>query len=225
MNFTYKSKSVVINCYWKHVDLKKNFSDCEDLEKSQDIIRFEVQYLYPKTYATVAKMKRESNEKRLKFMDKLKSYDGIDWFQESVDSSKLKQMHEVFHEASSIDTMAMILKKMSNEERCSDTIDKYFEDVIKPGDYYTFDLVRRHIEARVSSWDKVVRLTNTLKMVRSCGGIKKAKESLQKSELGEFRRSLRELSQLGINPVTIPDEWGIKQIPKATPHNANTSKM
>ena len=32
-------------------------------------------------------------------------------------------------------------------------------------------------------------------------------------DIDDFNRSLRELSEIGINPVTIPREWGIKHIP------------
>lgn len=37
--------------------------------------------------------------------------------------------------------------------------------------------------------------------------------SLQGKELEDFRRSLRELAQLKINPVTIPSDWEIEHIP------------
>lgn len=62
-----------------------------------------------------------------------------------------------------------------SDEKCYEVIDKYFYDIIKPGDYYTFDIARRMIEARVSSWKKVVRLTRTLALVRDRGGSRKPK--------------------------------------------------
>ena len=86
-------------------------------------------------------------------------------------------------------------------------------EIIKHGDYYTFDTAKRMIEAKTSSWDKAVRLTDALKMIRDSGGITRAKKTLQKKELETFRRSLRELAKLKINPVTLPNEWGIEHIP------------
>ncbi|WP_027628549.1 hypothetical protein [Ruminiclostridium cellobioparum] len=41
----------------------------------------------------------------------------------------------------------------------------------------------------------------------------RAKSKLQDGELEEFRRTLRELAEIGVNPVIIPREWGIKHIP------------
>ena len=64
-----------------------------------------------------------------------------------------------------------------------------------------------------TSWEKTVRLINTLKLIRECRGIANAKTTLRGKELEDFRRSLRELAQLNINPVTIPDDWKIQQIP------------
>lgn len=211
--FYLKSKSVVINCYWKHVDLEKNFSDCPDLNKSQDIIRFEVQFWYPKTYAAVAKLKRERNIQRAVLREELQQQGFFEFSYDDTDSPKSEQLCEMFRKSGSIDTLAKILEGMMSDEKCSDVIDKYFYDVIKPGDYYTFDVARRLIEARVSSWEKAVRLTRTLALVRDCEGITKAKAMLRGKDLEEFRRSLRELGKLGINPVTLPSGWGIDYIP------------
>lgn len=41
----------------------------------------------------------------------------------------------------------------------------------------------------------------------------KAKAAYQGSDLDAFKRTLGDLASLGINPVTIPREWGIKHIP------------
>lgn len=41
----------------------------------------------------------------------------------------------------------------------------------------------------------------------------KAKESYQGRELDAFKRTLKELAVLNINPVTIPREWHIDHIP------------
>jgi hypothetical protein len=54
-----------------------------------------------------------------------------------------------------------------------------------------------------------------LKLIAEHGGIANTKAALQDkgNALEDFRRSLRDLAKLGINPVTIPNEWGITHLP------------
>ena len=52
-----------------------------------------------------------------------------------------------------------------------------------------------------------------MKNINECGGIRNIKNVLKGKELDDFRRSLRELKALNINPVIIPDEWRIGKIP------------
>ncbi len=133
--FYLKSKSVIINCYWKHDDLRRNFYDCPDLEKSFNIIRFEVQFRYPKTAATVAKIMKRQAILRSNTMDKLNKQaafdpaenDFISLHTEYLKTARAKQV--------------VIMEEMLSDERCSETIDHYFYEVIKQGDYYTFDVV------------------------------------------------------------------------------------
>ncbi len=56
-------------------------------------------------------------------------------------------------------------------------------------------------------------MIDALKMIVDCEGITSAKSMLQGKNLENFRRSLRELAVLRINPVTIPKEWHIEHIP------------
>lgn len=203
------SKSVVVNCYWKHMDLKDNFWDCPDLMESRNIIRFEVQFRYPKAYAAMNKIRQEHRQNLAKLATKAKDESGLDFNESDLpDVSTWKQFLEAIHSEE-----MKILRAMLSAERCEEAIDDYFNAVIKPGHYYTFNTARRMIEARVNSWEKVVRLVNALKLVIDCNGIAAAKETLQGKDLDEFRRSLRELGQLGINPVTIPPEMRLECIP------------
>ena len=57
--FYLKSGTVVINCYWKYPELVRDFEECDDLEESRDIIRFEVQYKYPKIIQSIEKIKKD----------------------------------------------------------------------------------------------------------------------------------------------------------------------
>lgn len=198
--FYLKSGSVVINCYWKHDDLIRNFSDCPDLENSYDIIRFEVQFKYPKVYTTSSSIRKENS--RILCALKAKQEGGkcndILFFHISAQERRKE---------------IIIMETMLSDEKCSETIDDYFYKIIKPGDYYTYDLAKRIIEAKVSKWEKVIRLTDTLKLISDCEGIAKAKATLQGKRLEDFRKSLRDLTGIGINPVTIPKDWNIEHIP------------
>lgn len=44
------SNSININCYYKYNQLRDEFPDCPNIRDSTDVIRFEVQSLYPKVY-------------------------------------------------------------------------------------------------------------------------------------------------------------------------------
>lgn len=52
-----------------------------------------------------------------------------------------------------------------------------------------------------------------MKRVSDYHSVAKAKAAYQGSDLDAFKRTLGDLASLGINPVTIPREWGIKHIP------------
>lgn len=198
--FYLKSGSVVVNCYWKYDDLINNFTDCPDLDNSYNIIRFEVQFKYPKVYTASASIRKANSHvlSALKASEAENKHDALF----ASRSSTYERRKEI-----------IIMEAMLSDERCSETIDDYFYKIIKSGDYYTYDSAKRIIEARVSKWEKVIRLTDTLKLISDCEGIAKAKATLQGKKLEDFRRSLRELSGIGINPVTIPKEWNIEHIP------------
>lgn len=198
--FYLKSGSVVVNCYWKHDDLFRNFNDCPDLENSYNIIRFEVQFKYPKVYTASAKIKKENSHK----LCALKAR------QEEGKCNEVLDSHILAHERRK---EIIIMETMLSDEKCCETIDDYFYKIIKPGDYYTYDLAKRIIEAKVSKWEKVIRLTDTLELISDCEGIAKAKATLQGKRLEDFRISLRDLAKLEINPVTIPKDWNIGNIP------------
>jgi len=102
---------------------------------------------------------------------------------------------------------------MLSDAVASDIVSNYFNKVIRKGDYYTLEVARRKIESEKCHQKIKDRLIHTLNLVKRCRGISKAKVTLQGKELEDFKRSLRDLDKLGINPVTIPREWGIQHIP------------
>lgn len=101
---------------------------------------------------------------------------------------------------------------MMSDEMCMNAIKNYYNKTIKPGDYYSYHYAERIILDQVSTGEKIYRLIDALKLIREKGGIANAKASMCGNDLEKFRESLRDLRNLGINPVLIPDEWGIDHI-------------
>ena len=108
---------------------------------------------------------------------------------------------------------ANVINEMLSDDVSSDIINKYFNRIIQKGDYYSLDMARNKVGLQHFKSKKENRLIDTLNLINECRGISKAKDKLQDGELEDFRRTLRELAEIGVNPVTIPKEWGIKQIP------------
>ena len=171
-SFYLESKSVTINCYWKHKQLKENFNDCPDLETSKNLIRFEVQCKYLKTYLLSKDIKRK---------------------QELSESD--------------------VIREMLSEDFCKEIIKKYFNKVIRRGDYFTLNEAIRQVQLQHFSKKKEARIIMELRRINQFRGIYKVRAALQGDELEIFRRTLRDLSEINVNPVTIPREWNITRIP------------
>lgn len=98
-------------------------------------------------------------------------------------------------------------------ETCIGIIDSYFKEVIGRGDWYTLQDAIRKIESHNFNQQKEDRLIDALKIVNQCRSLAKAKNTFQDKEQKAFKRTIKELFSLNINPVTIPKEWGINHIP------------
>jgi len=171
-SFYLESKSVNINCYWKHKQLKEKFQDCPDLEAARNLIRFEIQCNYLKTYLLLRDIK---NKPGLSESD--------------------------------------VIREMLSEDFCKDIIRKYFNRVIRSGDYFTLNEAIRQVQICHFSKKKEARLIMELRRINQFRGIHKVRATLQGEELEIFRRTLRDLDDININPVTIPREWNIQRIP------------
>lgn len=97
--------------------------------------------------------------------------------------------------------------------KCIKIISDYYEKVIGKGDWYTLSQAIQIIKSKNFNCQREQRLINVLKDVSQCCSLVKAKESYQGRELDAFKRTLKELAVLNINPVTIPREWHIDHIP------------
>lgn len=96
---------------------------------------------------------------------------------------------------------------------CCDIIVDYFKKVIMTGNWYTLEEAVRIVEGQNYNSQKEKRLINALELVNQCRSLAKAKTAYHEEELDAFKRTLKDLTSLNINPVTIPREWGIKHIP------------
>ena len=91
-------------------------------------------------------------------------------------------------------------------------IERYYNQIIKPGDYYTLKDAIEKIESEDFRPETEQMLIDTLNMVNRAG-IARTRAKLNYAGRAAFYRTLNKLADLGINPVTIPKSYGVKYIP------------
>ena len=96
---------------------------------------------------------------------------------------------------------------------CTTIVSDYYEKVIGKGDWYTLSEAIRIIKSQGFNYQREDRLIKALGYVSKCRSLARAKESCPDEMLNAFIRTLKELENLNINPVTIPREWHIEYIP------------
>lgn len=176
-SFYLMNNSVHINCYSKYMklqeqnqkNLKKGYPPIPlpVMEAARDIIRFEVQCKYRKTYALSHRNKKAKS-------DNVSNY-----------------------------------KVLLSQDACMDRINEYYNKTIGRGNWYTLQAAASLIRSHHFNRQKEHRLIDALQFVNQCRSIAKAKEARQGNDLESFNRTLKDLFAIGINPVTIPKEWGI----------------
>ena len=172
--------SVHINCYSKYMQLldksKKNIErgyppvPQKTLDDARDIIRFEVQCHYRKTYFLSRNIKQQGRGYPNKY------------------------------------------KEILAQEQCIEIINSYYKKTIGWSNWYSLEAAVALVKSRRFNSQKEKRLISALQEVSQCRSLAKAKASNQGSDLETFKRSLNDLSSIGINPVTIPKNWGVKRI-------------
>lgn len=195
-SFYLYNSSVTINCYSKYMQLINQSRDNQEkgyapvspmiLEAAQDIIRFEVQCKYHKTFSLNQKAELLGNHDRNKY--------------------KILLSHNFYNEQ----------------------IHHYYNKVIGKGDWYSMQEAIRIIESKHFNSQKEKRLIDALQTVSLHRSIATAKSLLNGYQLDAFKRTLNELSNLNINPVTIPKRWNIGHIPNllyAYYHKARTAEF
>lgn len=106
-----------------------------------------------------------------------------------------------------------IIESLLNPEICKQLIQTYYYKIIGEGNWYSLQSAIEKIENKHFNKQKEIRLISVLKRINHYRSIAKAKEVLTDNNLLVFKHTLKDLNSLGINPITIPKEWGIKEIP------------
>lgn len=98
-------------------------------------------------------------------------------------------------------------------ESCNSIINDYYFKIVGKGDWYALNEAVHRIESQHFNHQKEKRLIDALYLVNRCRSLAKAKATYKGNDLNAFKRTLKDLYSLNINPVTIPKHWGIKYIP------------
>lgn len=96
---------------------------------------------------------------------------------------------------------------------CIRQINYYYKSTIGKGDWYSLAAARKIIKSRRFNQQKEDRLLVALQEVNQCRSAAEAIKAHQGSDLAAFKRTLKDLTDIGVNPVTIPRDWGISRIP------------
>ena len=192
-SFYLESKSATINYYWKYPKQDEKHPNYAFRELSRNVIRLEVQCKYPKLYPLSKNLRHKSK------------------FYISDENASLEELYErIINE---IRSPSIPIDVMLSEEVYDNLIRKDFYRILRKGDYFTLDGARSIVESHRFRNDKEERIIYTLELVKKSHGIAKAKSRLHGPDLTDFNRSLNDLDDMLINPVTLPRRWNIKYIP------------
>lgn len=98
------------------------------------------------------------------------------------------------------------------DDYCSEIINYYYNKTIGLGHWYSLQAAISLVKSHHYNKQKENRLITTLQEVNQCRSLAKAKELHQGHDSEAFKRSLNDLASIGVNPVTIPKDWGVKRI-------------
>lgn len=104
-------------------------------------------------------------------------------------------------------------ESLLSHKTCNDIIKYYYQKIIGKGDWWTLHHAVNHIIHLNYNRQKEIRIIEALQLVNHNRSLVKAMTFYQGKKLKAFKRTLKDLSIININPVTIPKEWGIRHIP------------
>jgi len=109
------------------------------------------------------------------------------------------------------------LYNLSNDELSQSTLIKYYIQSIGPGDYYTLTKAKEIIRAAPNYTNKKKqRMIEILDCISQKKYIWKARNESNICSK-KFDKALKNLEELGVNPVTIPARWNIQFLPSLLP--------
>ena len=103
--------------------------------------------------------------------------------------------------------------ELFTRDKCKEMITYYFNKIIGDGDWCSLSYAIAKIKLQNYNSQKEDRLIETLKSINRCRNAFYASQHYTDKDNDRFLCTLNELNQININPVTIPQHWGIKQIP------------
>lgn len=189
-SFYLTSSSVTINYYLKYPQQTEKHPNYKNRDNSENVIRFEVQC------------------KNKKLNELINSTPELHAKAEQFGYNKLHRGR------------IPIFPMLSNEI-AKTVVEDYFYKVIGTGHYLTYKCACAVIDSYDIENKTKDRLKRVLANIRDCNGIAKTRDKINDSICSPedeylmviFNKSLRDLNKLMINPVTIPESWGIKWIP------------
>jgi hypothetical protein len=177
------NNSLTINCYDKHAQLVKQYPDTPNIGYAFNIIRFEIQCKYLKSYNMM---------KRLEY---------INGFEDKI-------------------------AFMLSDDFCRGVLESYYYKTIGRGDYYTLVGAKKIIMKKRFNKNKEDRLIHALELVSKSHSVYKVKSRLYGTELDKFKTTLKDLGDIGINPVTIPRGCSVTYAPNLlTAHISQIERM
>lgn len=189
-----QSKSVTINFYHKFFQQCSKHPNYANRYDSYNVLRFEIQCKYSKLY-TISKCYRSNGCNILNFTEKPVEELYYDYVESGVS-------------VPIINSDSVLPTNVSY-----DIVEKYIFKTLRKGDYFTLEIAKKIVESYTFRPEKEERLLYALDIVSESRGIAAAKEKLSGLELDNFKRSLNDLDEILVNPVTIPIKWNIDHIP------------
>lgn len=107
------------------------------------------------------------------------------------------------------DTPTNQYRTLLDPAMCENVIKSYYARSIGYGHWYSLTEAISRVQATSYNAQKKERLCDALRRINKCRSVEQAKATLNDRELAAFKLTLKELSDIGVNPVTIPREWGL----------------
>lgn len=109
------------------------------------------------------------------------------------------------------------IEDLLDEDKLKHKVMKFYNLIVGRGDYYSMDKAIEIINDSVGNPGKRLALIRILRLIDECGSISKAKNKYSKGQdakkmADKFSKRINELRKLGINPVILPQEWGITHL-------------